>query len=259
MARTIIELGLSFLKKALSLGLGKGIVLPSSFSGGPRYMMQNYQDAMALCRAYGNLYLFITFNSNKKWPTLNEMLAYVPGKKAYDRSQEFINSSIMPKGCNTSFVALIPKISNPMVVSDFRPISLIGAQYKIIAKLLANHLAKVVDSIISREQTVFVNHRQILDGPLMDCVVRDYWNNGWVFSWSRPILRGTLLQQLNVLSSTLDSVSLSDSEDIWNWSIGSPSFSVNLDHILNPEIFKSLSLSPMPSCDLVSLPTCSFS
>ncbi|GJS47284.1 RNA-directed DNA polymerase, eukaryota, reverse transcriptase zinc-binding domain protein [Tanacetum coccineum] len=81
--------------------------------------------------------------------------------------QEFFSSSIMPKGCNTSFIALIPKISNPLVVSDYRPISLIGAQYKIIAKLLANRLARVIDSVISCEQTAFVKHRQILDGPLM--------------------------------------------------------------------------------------------
>ncbi|GJW52228.1 RNA-directed DNA polymerase, eukaryota, reverse transcriptase zinc-binding domain protein [Tanacetum coccineum] len=54
----------------------------------------------------------------------------------------------------------------------------------------------------------------------------DYWNNGWDLRWSRPILRGTILHQLSVLSSTLDTVSLSDSEDIWTWSIGSPSFSV---------------------------------
>ncbi|GJS86701.1 DNA helicase PIF1, ATP-dependent [Tanacetum coccineum] len=30
-------------------GLGQRIVLPGTFVGGPRYMMQNYQDAMALC------------------------------------------------------------------------------------------------------------------------------------------------------------------------------------------------------------------
>ncbi|GKB44051.1 helicase, partial [Tanacetum coccineum] len=45
-------------------GLGKRIVLPHTFTSGPRYMMQNYQDAMALCRAYGNPDLFITFTSN---------------------------------------------------------------------------------------------------------------------------------------------------------------------------------------------------
>nr|GEX09326.1 hypothetical protein [Tanacetum cinerariifolium] len=38
-----------------------------------------------------------------------------------------------PKGCNSSFIALIPKVPNAKFVSDFRPISLIGCQYKIIA------------------------------------------------------------------------------------------------------------------------------
>ncbi|GKC45169.1 RNA-directed DNA polymerase, eukaryota, reverse transcriptase zinc-binding domain protein, partial [Tanacetum coccineum] len=54
-----------------------------------------------------------------------------------------------------------------MVISDFRPISLIGAHYKIIAKVLANRLARVIDSVISQEQSAFIKHRQILDGPLM--------------------------------------------------------------------------------------------
>ncbi|CAH9128351.1 unnamed protein product [Cuscuta epithymum] len=30
--------------------VGKHIVLPSSFTGGARYMFQNYQDDMAICR-----------------------------------------------------------------------------------------------------------------------------------------------------------------------------------------------------------------
>ncbi|GJQ97094.1 DNA helicase PIF1, ATP-dependent [Tanacetum coccineum] len=57
-------------------GLGQRIVLPRTFVGGPRYMMQNYQDAMALCRTYGNPDLFITFTSNPKWPEISEMLTY---------------------------------------------------------------------------------------------------------------------------------------------------------------------------------------
>ncbi|GJZ15376.1 putative ribonuclease H-like domain-containing protein [Tanacetum coccineum] len=66
-------------------GLGKRIVLPYTFTGDPRHMMQNYQDAMALCRAYGNPDLFITFTSNPKWPKINEMLTHVPGQRAHDR------------------------------------------------------------------------------------------------------------------------------------------------------------------------------
>ncbi|KAL6585637.1 hypothetical protein OROMI_002281 [Orobanche minor] len=67
--------------------IGKRILLPSSFTGSPRYMMQNYQDAMALCRAYGNPYLFITFTSNPKWPEIAAMLAYVPVQKPHDRPE----------------------------------------------------------------------------------------------------------------------------------------------------------------------------
>ncbi|GJV52268.1 ATP-dependent DNA helicase PIF1-like protein [Tanacetum coccineum] len=65
-------------------GLGKRIVLPRTFTGSPRYMMHNYQDTMALYRAYGNPDLFITFTSNPKWPEIAEILAYFPWQKAHD-------------------------------------------------------------------------------------------------------------------------------------------------------------------------------
>ena len=50
--------------------LGKPVVLPSSFTGGPRYMQQNYMDAMALCRWYGCPDLFITITCNPNWPEI---------------------------------------------------------------------------------------------------------------------------------------------------------------------------------------------
>ncbi|GJZ10117.1 RNA-directed DNA polymerase, eukaryota [Tanacetum coccineum] len=51
--------------------------------------------------------------------------------------------------------------------SDYRPISLIGSIYKIIAKILANRLRHVVDDLISEVQPAFVSQRQILDGPFI--------------------------------------------------------------------------------------------
>ncbi|GJU60452.1 putative RNA-directed DNA polymerase, eukaryota, reverse transcriptase zinc-binding domain protein [Tanacetum coccineum] len=73
----------------------------------------------------------------------------------------------LPPSTNSAFITLIPKVSNPLLVKDYRPISLIGMHYKIIAKLLANRLAKVVDKVVSQEQSAFISSRQILDGPLM--------------------------------------------------------------------------------------------
>jgi hypothetical protein len=46
------------------------IILPSSLTGSPRYMVNNYQDAMAICRCYGNPDLFITFTCNVNWPEI---------------------------------------------------------------------------------------------------------------------------------------------------------------------------------------------
>ncbi|KAI9153519.1 hypothetical protein LWI28_012562 [Acer negundo] len=44
-----------------------------------------------------------------------------------------------------------------------RPISLIGSMYKILAKVLANRLKLVMDSVIREFQMAFVKNRQILD------------------------------------------------------------------------------------------------
>ncbi|GJZ62103.1 putative RNA-directed DNA polymerase, eukaryota, reverse transcriptase zinc-binding domain protein [Tanacetum coccineum] len=81
--------------------------------------------------------------------------------------QEFSISHEIPKGYNPSFIALILKIPNAKFVSDFRPISLIGCQYKIIGKLLANRLSNVIGDCISPVQSAFIKGRYILDGPLI--------------------------------------------------------------------------------------------
>lgn len=41
---------------------------------------------------------------------------------------EFLDMGKIPYGCNSSFITLIPKVESPVVITDFRPISLIGAQ-----------------------------------------------------------------------------------------------------------------------------------
>ena len=54
-----------------------------------------------------------------------------------------------------------------MGVNYFRLVSLISIQYKITSKLLALRLPRVVETVVSVEQTAFVKGRQILDGPLL--------------------------------------------------------------------------------------------
>ncbi|GJV92652.1 RNA-directed DNA polymerase, eukaryota [Tanacetum coccineum] len=81
--------------------------------------------------------------------------------------KEFFASGTFPLGCNSSFIALIPKIHDAKVIKDYRPISLIGSLYKIIAKILANRLSFVISGLISDVQSAFVSNRQILDDPFI--------------------------------------------------------------------------------------------
>nr|GEX78650.1 RNA-directed DNA polymerase, eukaryota [Tanacetum cinerariifolium] len=69
--------------------------------------------------------------------------------------------------CNSSFVALIPKVLDPKVVSDYRPISLIGSLYKVVTTILTTGLSLVISNLISDVQTAFLPNRQILDGPFI--------------------------------------------------------------------------------------------
>lgn len=58
--------------------VGKRVVLPPSFTGSPRYMQQNYQDCLAVCRKLGHPDLFITFTCNPKWPEIAYFLEHTP-------------------------------------------------------------------------------------------------------------------------------------------------------------------------------------
>ena len=80
---------------------------------------------------------------------------------------EFYVNAVFPKGLNSSFIALIPKIKDPQLISDFRPISLIGCVYKIIAKVLSNRLSKVMNHLIDERQLAFLKGRQLLHGVLI--------------------------------------------------------------------------------------------
>ena len=53
------------------------------------------------------------------------------------------------------------------MVSNFRPITLIGSIYKIIAKIMANRLVGVLGDIVHEVQSAFITGRQILDGPFI--------------------------------------------------------------------------------------------
>ncbi len=63
--------------------IGRKVVLPASFTSGPRFMQKNLQHALTLLRIFGGSDLFITFTANPAWLEITE--AILLGQNASDR------------------------------------------------------------------------------------------------------------------------------------------------------------------------------
>ena len=57
-----------------SSAVRKRIVLPVSFTGGMRYMFNNCQHAMEICKRFGYPELFITITCNVNWSEIREFV-----------------------------------------------------------------------------------------------------------------------------------------------------------------------------------------
>nr|GEX25718.1 RNA-directed DNA polymerase, eukaryota, reverse transcriptase zinc-binding domain protein [Tanacetum cinerariifolium] len=114
----------------------------------------------------------------------------------------FFTHADIPKGCNPSFIALIPKIPDANEVNDFRPISLIGSIYKIITKILVNRHARVLGDIVNEKKRslIFkVDFEKAYDSvrwDFLDDVLKKFgFRNKW-YDWIQTCLktsRGSIL------------------------------------------------------------------
>ncbi|XP_021851011.1 uncharacterized protein [Spinacia oleracea] len=80
---------------------------------------------------------------------------------------EFFRTGKMLKEINVTSITLVPKVSVPATVGDFRPIACCSVLYKCISKLLCERLGAVLPDIISQNQRAFVAGRSILHNVLI--------------------------------------------------------------------------------------------
>ena len=72
-------------------------------------------------------------------------------KEIVDLFKEFFVQKYFAKSLNATFLVLIPKKRGAEDLGDFRPINLLGGLYKLLAKLLANRLKKVLGKVVSMD------------------------------------------------------------------------------------------------------------
>ncbi|GJW91017.1 putative RNA-directed DNA polymerase, partial [Tanacetum coccineum] len=78
----------------------------------------------------------------------------------------FINGQLL-KEINHTFIALIPKVSTPHRINDYRPISCCNVIYKCISKILTNRIIEGIKEVVSDNQSAFVPGRRISDNILL--------------------------------------------------------------------------------------------
>ncbi|KAI9195736.1 hypothetical protein LWI28_017625 [Acer negundo] len=91
----------------------------------------------------------------------------IVGEDVINAIQEFFRSGHLLKELNATIISLVPKVPNPSMMKDFRPISYCNTLYKIIAKIIANRIKPCLPDIISPSQSVFVAGRSIGDNILL--------------------------------------------------------------------------------------------
>jgi hypothetical protein len=77
--------------------------------------------------------------------------------------RSFLAGDEIPAGFCDSVIVLIPKVTNPQHLKNFRLISLCNVLYKIASKVLANRLKLLLPSVVSENQSAFVLGRLITD------------------------------------------------------------------------------------------------
>ncbi|KAL0430579.1 UNVERIFIED_CONTAM: hypothetical protein Sradi_0683900 [Sesamum radiatum] len=91
----------------------------------------------------------------------------VVGREVTRAIMEFFSTGRILKHVNATLITLIPKVSNPTVVGEFRPISCCNVLYKVITEILVQRMRGILDKLISPSQNAFVPGRSIGDNILL--------------------------------------------------------------------------------------------
>ena len=93
----------------------------------------------------------------------------------YNLIQEIVRDKKLHLSARRGIITLIEKLGkDPLELDNWRPISLLCADYKIFAKLVARRLETILPSIIHESQTGFMKNRNIAENAMKLLSLMDY-------------------------------------------------------------------------------------
>lgn len=99
------------------------------------------------------------------------------GKEVFECCRNWLQGNFFPADLNNTNVVLIPKKENACCLKDLRPIALCNVLYKIVAKVLANRLKRVLPHLISENQSAFVPDQRITNNVVVALeIINPMWS-----------------------------------------------------------------------------------
>ena len=87
------------------------------------------------------------------------------------------NSQLLPASQREAVIRCIPKKGERTKISNWRPISLLNADYKILTRALSERISKVLPFIINEDQTCIVKGRTIHHNTALIRDIIDFSND----------------------------------------------------------------------------------
>lgn len=149
-------------------------MLAQSFYSGLPQVKQESNVLLEADISLGELYVALQSMQSRKTPGLDGLPVdfykcfwFIIGEDLLAVLKDSLANGRLPLSCRRAVLTLLPKKGDLQLLKNWRPVSLLCTDYKLLSKALANRLVKVMEQIVLPDQTYCVPGRLISDNIVL--------------------------------------------------------------------------------------------